>query len=377
MRQDKNQVLVFDTNTYTQIATLKTGNTPTSLAITFDRRYLLIGSDNSQLLYVYDLDTLEPQSPVQMPFGHYPRSVAASANAILTANRVAGPANTIDRGRPLQRHRRELPSLGVFSNNIALNSVVTASPNGSSILVAEPDGTLMLYSANADTFTVGRKATAGLTGAYAASSYDQYVVGPNLLNSSLIPIQQLDTGSGLSSGFAFVDQAGLQISAPSAPSAGVIQRVDSPGSSGIRANPDGGGAGPSGHQSSVYAHAGAAGQPDRGHRLDHLRASRCCRGTIDAAVAPPHIDRIVNAADFSQPVAPGGLVSLFGTNLSPVTASAQSDSSADHPRRQLPDGQWPAGSDDLCLGIADQCPDPVRVRWQHDGGPAQSGRRQR
>ena len=43
----------------------------------------------------------------------------------------------------------------------------------------------------------------------------------------------------------------------------------------------------------------------------------------DASVAPPQLDRIVNAADFSQPVAPGGLVSLFGSNLSPVTASAQ------------------------------------------------------
>jgi uncharacterized protein (TIGR03437 family) len=39
---------------------------------------------------------------------------------------------------------------------------------------------------------------------------------------------------------------------------------------------------------------------------------------FDAAVAPPQISQIVNAADLTKPVAPGGLVSLFGTNLSPT-----------------------------------------------------------
>jgi uncharacterized protein (TIGR03437 family) len=38
----------------------------------------------------------------------------------------------------------------------------------------------------------------------------------------------------------------------------------------------------------------------------------------DAAVIPPQIDKIVNAADLSSNVAPGSLISLFGQNLSPV-----------------------------------------------------------
>ena len=38
----------------------------------------------------------------------------------------------------------------------------------------------------------------------------------------------------------------------------------------------------------------------------------------DAAVAPPQITTVVNAADFTQPVAPGGLITLFGHQLSPV-----------------------------------------------------------
>jgi uncharacterized protein (TIGR03437 family) len=39
---------------------------------------------------------------------------------------------------------------------------------------------------------------------------------------------------------------------------------------------------------------------------------------FDASVAPPQISQIVNAADLTKPIAPGGLVTLFGTNLSPT-----------------------------------------------------------
>jgi uncharacterized protein (TIGR03437 family) len=38
----------------------------------------------------------------------------------------------------------------------------------------------------------------------------------------------------------------------------------------------------------------------------------------DAAVAPPAITQLVNAADQTSPVAPGGLITVLGNNLSPV-----------------------------------------------------------
>jgi uncharacterized protein (TIGR03437 family) len=38
----------------------------------------------------------------------------------------------------------------------------------------------------------------------------------------------------------------------------------------------------------------------------------------DTSVAPPKIASVVNAADGSSPVAPGSLISLYGTNMSPV-----------------------------------------------------------
>ena len=46
-------MLVFDGSTFTQTATLKTYNTPKSMAITFDRRFLLVGHDNSHYVAIY------------------------------------------------------------------------------------------------------------------------------------------------------------------------------------------------------------------------------------------------------------------------------------------------------------------------------------
>jgi uncharacterized protein (TIGR03437 family) len=43
----------------------------------------------------------------------------------------------------------------------------------------------------------------------------------------------------------------------------------------------------------------------------------------DASVAPPHINNVVNAADFSSSIAPGGLISVFGEQLSPVNLATK------------------------------------------------------
>jgi uncharacterized protein (TIGR03437 family) len=44
-------------------------------------------------------------------------------------------------------------------------------------------------------------------------------------------------------------------------------------------------------------------------------------GDFDAATAPPAIAQAVNAADYSAPLASGGLFALFGSRLSPVNAA--------------------------------------------------------
>ncbi|PYT26331.1 MAG: hypothetical protein DMG58_22740 [Acidobacteria bacterium] len=235
LRQDKNQVLVYDSTGQNQIAVLRTSNTPTSMAITMDNKYLIVGHDNSQLAYVYDLDSLRPVVPIVMPAGHYPRSVAVSTRAILAACRVAGPTHVIDSIDFPSRTANPLPALGVFKNDINIDTVLTSSPNGSSILSVGADGTTMVYDANANSFISARKDFTALSGAFAASNYRQYIVDNNLLNSSLVPMRKLDPTIGSSSGFAFVDQTGLRTTAASVQAAaGVIQRVQTSSGDGIR-----------------------------------------------------------------------------------------------------------------------------------------------
>jgi len=100
----------------------------------------------------------------------------------------------------------ELPTLGVFKNLTNANTVLTTSQNGSSIFIAQADGTVYLYDANSNSFTVSRQDFTALAGPYAASAFDQYVIGSNLLDSSLVPEMVFQTGTGSASGFAFVDE---------------------------------------------------------------------------------------------------------------------------------------------------------------------------
>lgn len=318
LRQDRNQVLVFDGSSYTQIASLKTSNTPTQMAISFDRRWLLVGHDNSQFISVFDLETLQPSTSIRMPFGHYPRSVASSGRSTLAASRVAGTTHAIDRVDLNNRTATTLPTLGVYKNDVHVDTTLTASGNGSSILAVQPDGNLLLYNASVDSFTISRKEGTTLSGAYAASNFDQFVAGNLLLNASLVPTRQFESNTGQTSGFVFVDQGGFRSTAPNAQSPGIIQRVDLGSSDAPR--------------STRLTEAPLLSDITR--PFTRTLAPLSSRQAIvnlttsgvtvlpwnyDAATAAPRIDRIVSAADFSQNTAPGGLISLIGTNLSPLS----------------------------------------------------------
>lgn len=322
LRQDTNEVLVFDGATYSLQARLRTSNTPTQMAITFDRRYLLVGHDNAQIATMYDLETLEQLAPIRFPGGHYPRSIAATGRTILAATRVAGAIHVIDKVDLTSRTATQLPSLGVYENNVDKATVLIATPNGGRIMAVQSTGGLLLYDATADTFTVSRKESDKLSGAIAASSFDQFVVGNKLLNASLVPVRTLDSSTTQSAGFIFVDQVGLRTSAGDTTAAGVIQRVDLPAGSVSRAT-----------RMVEAPYLGTADFP-----FTRTVAPLYSRNVIinlttsgfvvlpwnyDAAVAPPQIQRVVSAADGTENVATGGLVSLLGREMSPVNLATK------------------------------------------------------
>jgi uncharacterized protein (TIGR03437 family) len=314
LRQDNNSIYVFDGN-YKQLTTLRTGTTPTQMAITLDDNYLIVGHDNAQLAYVYDLNALQKVGVIQMPFGHYPRSIGISSRAILAASRVSGPVHTIDRIDLTTGLGTTYPSLGVFTNSVNVNTVLQGTPNGTAVMGVMADGNVILYDATVDSFTISRKDVAALSGAYAASSFGQFVVGSTLLNSSLVPVGSLGTSTGAASGFAFTATGALLTG--SGATSGIVQRVDpvsmlSQAPTRIVESPA---ASPTG-----FAFTRTMAPLANGNSIVQLTTSGLLALPVafDAAVAPPQISQIVNAADLTKPIAPGGLVSLFGTNLSPT-----------------------------------------------------------
>jgi uncharacterized protein (TIGR03437 family) len=330
LRQDTNKVLVFNGSNNSQTAVLRTCTKPMGMAITFDQRFLLVGCDNSHYMSVFDLETLQATPPVRMFQGDYVQSVAASSNAILAVTRASsGGDPNIHRVDLGTRSSQRLPTLGVYQNKVPLNSVLAASTNGGAIFMASSDGSVMLYDANVDSFTVSRKDFTTLGGSFAVSNFNLYVAGNHLLDSSLVPMTQFEAGSGSASGFAFVDQLAFRSTAPApagggqSTSPGVIQRVDLTNFTNSL--------------SLATAMVEAPLLGSTGSAFTRTLAPLYNRSAIinltvsgftvlpwnyDASVAVPHINKVVNAADLTPGIAPGGLITLFGNQLSPVNLAS-------------------------------------------------------
>jgi uncharacterized protein (TIGR03437 family) len=317
VRQDLNELEIFDGSSNQMIVALRTATTPTFMTMSNDGNYLLVANDNSQYVSVFDLNALQAVSPLILPFSHFGHSVASSNNAILvTANNNATNTGVIDTvnfqgGTGVAS---QLPTLGIFQNQLSTTAVLANSPNGANILVADPDGQVMLYSAAANTFTAGRKDLTSLSGAFAASSYNTFVVGNNVFNASLVPVGTLG-GSRTTSGFAFTGQGGYQVTGTSASTAGVIQNM----------------AALSGAQVAPTAMVEAPILPSTQFNFTRTVAALPSAGTVialttsgftvlsanyAASTAPPAIASVQNAADGSTAVAPGGFISVYGSQLS-------------------------------------------------------------
>ena len=351
LRQDRNEVLVYDGSNYTKIATLRSGNLPSSMAISFDRQSLLVGNAGSQIVSVFDLGTLQPTPPILLPSGHIALSLASSANATLAATEFYDGTHHIVRLDLNALTGSEPASLGVFNNVTANDVALVASSNGSSIMGVGVDGSTLLYDAVQDTFTVSRQDFTALSGAYAASAFGQYVVGSNLLNSSLVPVQQFETQSGASSGFAFVDQFAFRTTVP------VPSSTTGTGTTGTTTTSTGAIA-TSANTAAGTIETVSMAQAEASLSLATRMAEAPLTGSVGvspsvfsrtvaplysrtavvnltvsgvtvlawdyaASVAPPQLTKVVNAADFSSNLAPGGLISIFGSDLSPVNLATQ------------------------------------------------------
>ncbi len=315
VRQNTNEVLVFD-KTLRQVAALRTGNTPTQMSMSPDSRYLVVGNGNSQIASVFDLDTLQASTPIGFPPGHYPRSIATVGGSMFASVRSTSGRHTIDRIDIRTRTAFTLKSLGVFDNDIDENTVLASSPDGSMMLIAMANGKLLRYDGGTDSFTA-RKDFEKLSGAYAVLNDGPFLVDNHILNASLAPIGLLEQGSDASSGLLAVDRSALRTRTPGSAQAGKIERIDVSQGVGILPTrttespltpPEG-----RGFTRTLAVLGNREG-------LISLTTSgfTVLPWNYDASYAPPKIDRVFNAADVSDNIAPGSLLYIVGSQFCPT-----------------------------------------------------------
>lgn len=338
VRQDKNLVLVYDTTNFQPIAALRTGNTPVAMAITADQRYLLVGNDNSQLISVFDLETLQPSNPI-LSSGVYPRTVGVALGAIWATGRDANPKRQgVYRVDFENRVAYAPPSLGVYCNfptpgyctdGIPMDAAMAASPSASSILLAIPDGRVALWDDTVGRWAVSRGDFTALGGAYGAFTDDRFLVDTHVLDQALYPIADLAAPSGVTSGLGVAGGTGLRASAGGT---GTLERVDwttlqayhgtptfeAPLTAANLKTPP---VGQIGQTILPFTRSLAVPADQSSILLLGLSGLTVVPADFDAPVPTPVITAIVNAADGGG-IAPGGLISIRGSGLADSSAAA-------------------------------------------------------
>jgi uncharacterized protein (TIGR03437 family) len=200
----RDQIEVFSLTSQTFLSPIRVGNRPRSMAIVNPSTMVVVNS-GAENLSVVDLDAMAEVDQIQMgPLALnanpvFPRSIAASSNAILFTTAplpnagVAPGAGTLWQLSLLTHSAFPRINLGTgATNTIQGGSVLTSAGNGSGILVVSGNpGTaanLLLYDPISDTFPITRTGAvaAPLRGTVtAASDGSFYVVDNTVFNSVL------------------------------------------------------------------------------------------------------------------------------------------------------------------------------------------------
>jgi len=343
LRQDKNLVLVYDSTTLKPVAQMRTGNTPVSMAITDDQRYLIVGNDRSHLASVFDLETFETQAPIIFQDG-YPRSIAVAHGGIWATVRVVTPPEDVTcAGGPVNnplyrvdfnsRTANAPPTLGIYCNQVPANSVLANTPSENYILLAMADGSAAMWDAGSNTWVVSRTTGTSAGGAFGAFNDNLFVVGNNVLDQGLFPIAALQSTTGTTSGVGALAGAGLRTSTASASGPGTIERVDlntlqpfhgrstaeAPVVSGSLNTPP---IGQIGETILPFLRTMAITADQQSILLLTQSGLTVIARNFDDPTPIPTVSGIVNSADGGTGIAPGGLALIQGNGLAPRSEAA-------------------------------------------------------
>ena len=324
LEQTKNEVHVFQNSDMRLLGTYRTGNRPTWMGLSADGRLLMVANSAGENLTLINLDTRQNQGFLFLPAGHQPISVAADNGTVLAAVRVPQGVAQIDAVDLSGRIAYGLRRLGVYENAIASNTALLPTANKNGIILFESDGNLKLWDAASQEVVIARKDFGALKGAVAAGPA-AVVVDNNVLNLALVPQATFTDPPNLPAGFTFTsDGTAVRTVAPTGVvvDTGTVQRFDAR-TPAIKLAP-----------------VRLVEQPLTPTTFPFLRSLAGLRngsivstsssglvelpGNFDTGISIPRVTAITSAADFSDSIATGGLVSIFGTNLAPATASAGS-----------------------------------------------------
>lgn len=333
LRQDKNIVQVHDGSNLRLLANLRTGNTPVRMAISEDKRYLLVGNDHSHLISVFDLETLAPAEPFWTP-NLFVATIGGGRGALFaTARPSGGGADVLMRLDLANRIATPIPSLGIFQNTVPATSTLIETPSRNYMLLATPAGAVALWEADTDRWVVSRTDLTSLGGPVAAFSDNLFAAGSDLLDESLYPVGSLASPTTAAAGFGLLGDGAVQVSVGGVAAPGLIERFDpfsrrlfggtltieAPHTATSLKTPDAGQIG----QTILPFTRVVAVTPDQ---LSILQISQAglslLPANFDAASIPPVISSVVNSADGQPGIAPGGLITISGNGFSNSTATA-------------------------------------------------------
>ncbi len=344
LRQDKNLVLVYDTNTMKEVARMRTGNTPVSMAITDDQRYLIVGNDRSHLASVFDLETFETQTPILFTHDGYPRSIVVAHGGIWATVRVVSPPAgiTCNGGsitNPLYRidfdaRLASAPTtLGIYCNEVPADSALASTPSENYVLLAMPDGNAAMWDAGANTWVISRNNPKATSGAFGAFNDNFFVIDNNVLDAGLFPVATLQSTTGGSSGVGAIGAAGLRTTAAGASGPGTIERVDLTSlqpfhgrgvaeapllSSSLTTPP----IGQIGQTILPFTRTLAVTADQQSILLLTQSGLTVVAANFDAPTPIPTVTGIVNGADGGSGIAPGGIALVQGNGLAPRSEAA-------------------------------------------------------
>jgi len=218
----QDQIEVFSLASQTFLAPIRVGNRPISMTMA-NASTLVVANSGGENLSIVDLDSMQEIDQIGMgpiPLNAtpiFPRSVAASANAILFSSVplppvVGAPPGNGSVWQLSLTTKTAFPRLNLgtgTANSIQGRNLMFAPADGSAIVVVEGNGNLRMYDPIADTFVVTRTAAVlGVRGtASAGADGTVYVVDNSVFNSVLVSQGALATagvgGPGAAAALSF------------------------------------------------------------------------------------------------------------------------------------------------------------------------------